>query len=141
MKIWIGRSKDFCAFRVEYFQLTCLTSRFSGSLNQLYVNGLYHSTVVMAGVLCEQMCYDILAKNSVAVPAEFCFLGLINFLSKNKLVKPDTLIEMKEIWKKRNEYVHLRKKENSDAQNAAIMIEKISKILKNEFALKRVNQS
>ena len=104
-------------------------------LNQLYVNGLYNSTVVMAGVLCEQMCYDILAKNFVKVPEGLCLLDLIELLSKKELAKAETIAEMEAIREKRNEYIHPKDKETNAAQNAAILVERIGKILKNEFAV------
>jgi hypothetical protein len=108
-------------------------------LNQLYVNGLYHSTVVMAGVLCEQMCYDILEKNSVKVPEGICLSDLITLLSKTNIAKAETIAEMKEIMEKRNEYMHLKVKKTYDSKDAAIIVERIGNILKNEFAIKHVN--
>ena len=34
-------------------------------LVQLYTNGLFYSAIVMSGVLCERVCYDILSKQKI----------------------------------------------------------------------------
>lgn len=107
-------------------------------LNQIYISGLYYSTVVTTGVLCERMCYDVLAKNSIKVRNGLGLSNLIRLLSKNNLVKTDTLVEMEEIRKKRNAYVHPKKiKTNTEQeQDAGEMIERITKVLKNEFIVR-----
>ena len=42
---------------MEYFKIYW-------ELMQLYINGLFYSTVVLSGVLSERICYDILYKSS-----------------------------------------------------------------------------
>lgn len=113
---------------MEYF-------RIFWELNQIYISGLYYSTVVTAGVLCERMCHDILEKNSIKAKKKACLGDLIRLLSANHLVKTETLAEMKEIRKKRNSYVHPSKKKSDSKkeEDALKMIERISKILNNEF--------
>ena len=39
--------------------------------NQLYIAGLYYTTVVTAGVLCERICLDVLEKNKTKPKKEF----------------------------------------------------------------------
>jgi hypothetical protein len=104
-------------------------------LNQIYIAGLYYITVVATGVLCERMCYDILAKNSVKAKDGLGLFELIKLITENKLAKTETLVEMEAIRKKRNEYVHPEKKITNTERDASEMIERISKVLHNEFAV------
>jgi hypothetical protein len=101
-------------------------------LNQIYISGLYYFTVVAAGVLCERMCHDILDKHSVARKKRACLHDLIT-LSKKHLKKKDSEVEMIEIMKKRNAYVHPREKKKDVEKDALEMIERTARILKNEF--------
>jgi len=104
-------------------------------LNQIYIAGLYYITVIATGVLCERMCYDILAKNRVRAKDGLGLSNLIQLLSMNHLAKPDTLVEMREIRKKRNSYVHPKKKIINIEKDASKMIARITKVLHNEFAV------
>ena len=86
----------------EYFKLYW-------ELRQLYINGLYYSTVVLAGVLCERMCYDILSKQRISINEnnlseeqisclyKINLFDLINLLHSWNLIKDDTKREMIEI--------------------------------------------
>jgi hypothetical protein len=114
---------------MEYF-------RIFWELNQIYIAGLYYTTVITTGVLCERMCYDILVKNSVKAKDGLGLFDLIDILSKNSLVKAETLIEMEAIRKKRNLYVHPKKKITNAEKDAEEMIARITKVLHNEFAMK-----
>ena len=105
-------------------------------LNQIYINGLYYTTVVTTGVLCERMCYDILAKGLIKADEGLGLFALIRLLSENKLVKEETLLEMDSIRKKRNEYVHPKNKITNPEKDAMEMIERVAKVLHNEFAVK-----
>jgi len=102
-------------------------------LNQIFISGLYYFTVVAAGVLCERMCHDILDKHSIAPKKRACLHDLITLLSKNNLIKKDSEVEMTEIRKKRNAYVHPRAKKKDVEKDALEMIERTARILKNEF--------
>jgi exosome complex RNA-binding protein Csl4 len=62
------------------------------------------------------------------------FLTSFSF-SKNHLAKPDTIVEMHKIRKKRNSYVHPKKKITNIEQEASEMIARITKVLRNEFAV------
>ena len=113
---------------MEYF-------RVFWELNQIYIAGLYYITVVATGVLCERICYDILAENKVKAKKGVGLSKLIKRLAKNNLAKAETLVEMEAIRKKRNEYVHPKKKITNIEKDASEMIERISKVLHNEFAV------
>jgi hypothetical protein len=104
-------------------------------LNQIYISGLYYFTVVAAGVLCERMCYDVLARNLVKVKDGARLCDLIELLAKKGLIKSETKTEMDKIRKKRNSYVHPKKKRMEIKKDAREMIERISKILQNEFRM------
>jgi hypothetical protein len=113
---------------MEYFRLLW-------ELNQIYISGLYYSTVVIAGVLCERMCHDILTRNSIRVKDEPCLGYLINLLTEKNLIKGETKTEMEKIRKKRNSYVHPAKKKTDTQKDALEMVECISRILHNEFQI------
>ncbi|MDH5460989.1 MAG: hypothetical protein OEX09_02015 [Candidatus Bathyarchaeota archaeon] len=102
-------------------------------LNQVFISGLYYFTVVAAGVLCERMCHDILDKHSVVPKKNACLHDLIALLSKKHLIKKDSEVEMIEIRKMRNAYVHPREKKKDVEKDALEMIERTARILKNEF--------
>jgi hypothetical protein len=114
---------------MEYF-------RIFWELNQIYIAGLYYTTVITTGVLCERMCYDILARKTVEVEDGLGLFALIKILSDKSLVKKETLIEMEAIRKKRNAYVHPKEKITTAEKDAEEMISRITKVLHNEFAMK-----
>ena len=136
-------SVGFIPANMEYFPLYY-------ELVQLYVNGLYYSTIVLSGVLCERICYDILSKKKmslgdrplsqeqVACLFEMYLRPMFELLSKWGLIKKETREEMHKINDKRNEYVHPKKrKSNAQKQKDALeMIKRITKILANEFEVK-----
>jgi hypothetical protein len=119
-------------------------------LMQLYVNGLFYSTVVLSGVLSERICYDILSKQEIILKGkgqlneeQVCSLYKINLhdiielLTKWNLIKTSTRIEMIEINNKRNMYVHPSKTQTlNPLKDSKEMIKRISKILINEFEVK-----
>ncbi len=119
-------------------------------LMQLYINGLFYSTVVLSGVLSERICYDILARQKINLEGKACLTeeqisylfkmnlrDIIEVLAKWNLIKEKTRHEMIEINNKRNSYVHPTKTSTVDAEkDSREMIDRISKILENEFEVK-----
>lgn len=102
--------------------------------NQIYIAGLYYTTVVTAGVLCERVCLDILEKNKTKPKKKRPCLGdLIKLISKNKFAKPESIAEMKKIRKKRNEYVHPKMTALDNEKDASEMVQSITTILQNEL--------
>lgn len=127
---------------MDYFKLY-------SELIQLYTNGLYYSTIVLAGVLCERICYDILSKQKIRIAKseelsqeqiaclfEMNLFDLISLLHSWGLIKGKTKKEMIEINNKRNKYVHPKKGKQNTEQDSLKMIERITKILQNEFEIK-----
>lgn len=101
--------------------------------NQIYIAGLYYSTVVTAGVLCERVCLDILEKNRIESKKKACLGDLIRLISNNNCAKLESLAEMKKIQKKRNEYVHPKMTALDNKKDAFEMVQSISTILQNEL--------
>lgn len=134
-------SVGFIPINKEYFKLYY-------ELTQLYVNGLYYSTIVLSGVLCERICYDILSKKKmsledkplsqeqIACLFEMYLSSLFKLLHKWGLIKKETQEEMWRINDKRNEYVHPKKSKPNAKKDALEMINRITKILVNEFEVK-----
>jgi len=125
----------------EYFRLYL-------ELFKLYTNGFYYSTIVLAGVLCERICYDILAKQKIQVgknenlsPEQIGCLfemnlhDLIALLHKWELITKKTRKEMIEINNKRNQYVHPKKADENLVKDALTMFRRITKVLRNEFEM------
>jgi hypothetical protein len=127
--------------KTEYFRLY-------SELMQLYVNGLYYPTIVVAGVLCERICYDILLEKKISVEDkplteeqiaclfEMFLTPLFILLHKWGLIKKETHDEMFAINQKRNEYVHPKKIHPNTQSDALDMLKRISKILSNELEIK-----
>lgn len=125
----------------EYFKLY-------SELMQLYTNGLYYSTVVLSGVLCERICYDVLLRSKIGVEGtelsseqvaclfEMNLAYLFKLLFDWGLIKEETKRLMNEVNQKRNEYVHPKKSKLKPQEDALEMIKKISKILATEFQAK-----
>jgi hypothetical protein len=81
---------------MEYFRILW-------ELNQIYLSGLYYSTVVLAGVLCERMCHDILARNSIKPKDRSCLNDLIRLIEKKGGQEKNHNSHGQD---KRNSYVH-----------------------------------
>ena len=64
---------------MEYF-------RIYWELNQLYINRLFYSAAVLAGVLCERICYDILSNQKMTVARKELTKDQIACLYKINLV-------------------------------------------------------
>lgn len=134
-------SIGFIPANMEYFRLYY-------ELMQLYINGMYYSTIVLSGVLCERICYDILLKKKMSVENrplseeqiaclfEMNLAYLFKLLYEWGLIKEETQKEMWAINQKRNEYVHPKKSQPNAQKDALQMIERITKILVNEFEVK-----
>lgn len=130
---------------MEYFKLYW-------ELMQLYVNGLFYSTVVMSGILSERICYDLLSRQRIKVGDKEHLLeeqisclykmnlyDIIELLAKWGLIKTKTRSEMIEINNKRNRYVHPEKSSKLDAKkDSKEMIIRISKVLEEEFVVGRM---
>jgi hypothetical protein len=108
----------------------------------LYIDGLYYSTVVMAGVLCEKMCYDILMRSDVKLGSRpLPLTELIQLLTKEKLARKESVDAMQVIRLKKNEYMHSANKDLDSTSDAKLMIEKVTEIMKNEFSLTPIDSS
>lgn len=117
-------------------------------LIQLYVNGLFYSTVVLAGVLCERICYDILSnlkikvkenelsEEQIACLYKINLFDIITLLREWELIREETRKEMIEINNKRNQYVHPSKEKTEAPKDSLEMIKRITKILANEFEIR-----
>lgn len=134
-------SVSFIPAGLEYF-------RHYAELIQLYTNGLFYSAIVLSGVLCERICYDILttqeirlgkneplSQEQIAQLFEMNLYDLIILLHKWNLIKEPTKNEMIKVNNKRNEYVHPKKSKLNDKKDTLEMIERITRILKNELLL------
>lgn len=128
---------------LEYFKLYW-------ELMQLYINGLYYSTVVLSGVISERICYDILSKQELILKSkgklsedqmrclfELNLRDIIELLLEWGLIKKETRTEMHKINDKRNEYVHPKKTSVVNTKkDSKEMVERISRIIENEFEVK-----
>jgi len=134
-------SVGFIPANVEYFKLYY-------ELMQLYTNKLFYSTVVLSGVLCERICFDILLRKKISVDGsslsneqiasifDMNLSRLFKLLLGWGLIKKETHDEMNRINDKRNEYVHPTKSITNAQKDALEMIQRITKILVNEFEVK-----
>ncbi len=126
---------------MDYFRLYT-------ELMQLYTNRLFYSTAVLAGVLCERICYDILSnqkikigeneplsKDAIARLYKMNLFDLIQLLGSWGLIKEKTMKEMIEINNKRNQYVHPAKSKLDMHKDSLDMVKRIKKILENEFGI------
>lgn len=109
----------------EYFRLFW-------ELNQIFIAGLYYSTIVLTGVLCERICLDLLDQHSITLKKDGLY-ELINCLSDKKLIKSNSQKEMEKIRKKRNKYVHPKTGKKPVEKDALEIIESISIVLRNEI--------
>jgi hypothetical protein len=128
---------------MEYFKLYW-------ELNQLYINGLFYSAAVLAGVLCERICYDLLSNQKVVVAQKelskdqitclfkINLVDMIRLLREWKLIKENTMKEMLLINDKRNQYVHPTKSRPDAQRDSLEMIKGIAKILRTELDVKIV---
>jgi hypothetical protein len=128
----------------EYFNLYY-------ELLELYTSGFYYSTIVLAGVLNERICYDILAKQNIQVGKnmhlspeqigclyEMNLAYLINLLHEWRLIKERTKKEMFEINTTRNRYVHPKEADKNLEKDALTMFKRITRVLKNEFEMEAI---
>jgi hypothetical protein len=130
---------------MDYFKLY-------SELMQLYTNGLFYSTIVLSGVLCERICYDILSRQrimlengqlseeQIACLYELNLRYLIELLSNWRLIKEETRLEMIKINDKRNEYVHPKESGLNARKDSLEMMKMITKILANEFEVRSAPQ-
>jgi hypothetical protein len=126
---------------MEYFKLY-------SELIQLYINGLFYSTIVLSGVLCERICYDILTKHKITINGKALtekqisrlykmnLVYLFELLYDWRLIKVETLKEMYKINEKRNSYVHPKRIDLNAKKDSLEMIKRITNVLKNEFEIK-----
>jgi hypothetical protein len=117
-------------------------------LIQLYISGLFYSTVVLAGTLCERICFDILSTQKIQVEGNYLsedqisclydrdFSRNVTLLSKWGAIEEETHDEMFQVYQKRIAYAHPKMKNINPKKDALDMIKKVTKILVNEFVKK-----
>jgi hypothetical protein len=117
-------------------------------LVQAYTNGLFYSTVMLAGTLCERICFDILSMQKVQVNGQDLTEDQISHLYEKDfnrvnrllyawgLIEKDTHDEMFEIYGKRIQYVHPKMKNIDPKRDSLDMLKKVTKVLVEEFVKK-----
>ena len=117
-------------------------------LLQAYVNGLFYSTVMLAGTLCERICFDILSMQKLQVNGrnltekqinhlyEKDFSRVNNLLYEWDLIEKETHDEMFKIYEKRIKYVHPKMKDIDPERDSLDMLKKVTKVLVDEFVKK-----
>jgi hypothetical protein len=115
---------------LEYFRLY-------HELLQVYLSGLFYSTVVLSGVLCERICFDILSTQKITLnnrqltEEEISCLYEMNFNKVAELLYMWGLIEketkdvMHIIYDKRNRYTHPKMKAIKPEQDSLDVLKKI----------------
>jgi hypothetical protein len=118
-------------------------------LLQNYINGLFYSTVVLSGVLCERICFDILSLESIEVKGtkltekQISFLyemnlsRILELLYSWKLIEKETRDDMFRVYEKRNSYTHPKMKAINPKKDAPEVFKRVKRILINEFVRKR----
>ena len=120
--------------------------RFMPELLQLYINGLYYSTIALAGVTAERFCFDlvnmadfriddkVLSNEEKEAVMGMRFVDLIDLLSKWSLIQDSTKGKLHEIRRTRNIYVHPNAPPFDMAKNdAKRLIQLACEIAENEF--------
>jgi hypothetical protein len=117
-------------------------------LLQAYINGLFYSTVMLVGTLCERICFDILSMQKIQVDGkdlseeqishlyEKDFNRVNNLLYAWGLIGKDTHDTMFMIYQKRIQYVHPKMKDIHPERDSLDMLKKIVKVLIDEFVKK-----
>lgn len=117
-------------------------------LLQAYINGLFYSTVMLAGTLCERICFDILSMQKLQVNGEDLTEEQVSHLYEkdfnrvNKLlyawglIEKDTHDEMFNIYQKRIQYVHPKMKGVDPKRDSLDVLKKVIKVLVDEFVKK-----
>lgn len=120
-------------------------------LLQAYVNGLFYSTVMLAGTLCERICFDILSLSKIQLNGkdlteeQLSHLYEKDFSRVNKLllswnlIEEDSYKEMFQIYQKRISYVHPKMKGINPERDSLDVLKKVTKVLVEEFVKKRRN--
>jgi len=120
--------------------------KFMPQLFQLYMYGMYYSTIALAGVTAERLCLDLLYMADIQVDgrtlsnkkkqaiARMHFVDLIDLLSKWKVIKGSTRRKLHAIRKTRNRYLHPGQPpfqtEKADAKH---LVELTCEIARSEF--------
>jgi hypothetical protein len=120
--------------------------KFMPELLQLYINGLYYSTIALAGVTAERFCFDLvnmaefridgkmLSKEEKQAVMEMRFADMIDLLSEWSLIQDCTKSKLHEIRKIRNRYVHPNPPPFDTAKNdAKHLVELTCEIARIEF--------
>jgi hypothetical protein len=119
-------------------------------LLQAYVNGLFYSTVMLAGTLCERICFDILSiskirlndkdldEEQVAHLYEKDFSRLNKLLFSWGLIEKDSRDEMFAVYQKRISYVHPKMKNIDPKHESLVVLNKVTNVLVREFVMKRL---
>ena len=113
-----------------------------------YVNGLFYSTVMLAGTLCERICFDILSLSKIQLDGkdltgeQIAHFNELNFRRINRLLFAWNLIEkeskktMDQIYDKRTSYVHPKMKGIDPEKDSLEVLKKVREVLFNEFVMK-----
>ena len=120
--------------------------RFIQELLQLYINGLYYSSIAMVGVAAERLCFDLidvadfkiddktLSSEEKQALVGMRLFDLIDLLSKWSLIQDSTRNKLHKIRIRRNEYVHPNPPPFETAKDdAKRLIELICEIAQTEF--------
>lgn len=120
--------------------------KFMPELLQLYINGLYYSTIALTGVTAERFCFDLvnmadfridgkmLSKEEKQAVMEMRFADMIDLLSEWSLIQDSTKSKLHEIRKTRNRYVHPNPPPFDTAKNdAKRLVQLTCEIAKLEF--------
>jgi hypothetical protein len=120
--------------------------RFMPELFQLFINGLYYSTIALAGVTAERFCIDLILMTDFKVDGrslsdedkqaitEMRFFDLIQLAAKWQLIHESTKTKLHDIRKTRNKYVHPRHPPFQAAKtDAERLIKSLSEIAEVEF--------
>lgn len=114
-------------------------------LLQVYINGLFYSTVVLAGVLAERICFDIIATQNIQVGNkqlsdeqisclyEMNFSRILELLFAWNLIGKETKGDLFMIYEKRNQYAHPKMKNIRPEHDSLSMLKKITGVLVREF--------
>jgi hypothetical protein len=126
---------------MEYFRLY-------HELLQIYLNGLFYSTIVLAGVLCERICFDILSAQKITLDGrqlteeeisclyEMNFNKVVDLLCTWGLIERDTKNEMHKIYDKRNQYTHPKMKAINPEKDSIDVLKRVKKIIIDEIVNK-----
>lgn len=120
--------------------------KFMPELFQLFINGLYYSTIALAGVTAERFCIDLvlmtdfkvndrsLSEQEKQAITEVRFFDLIELVTKWQLIHESTTTKLHDIRRTRNKYVHPQQPPFQTAKtDAERLIKSLCEIAEVEF--------